>query len=657
LWTVAADGFIVQFVNTVSAGGRKIGMVSMANNRAPGRTAVLAVHSAAFALACLVDAAPLDAEDDPGAALYQRHCAACHEGGVAEAPSRAALERLSIDAVYAALTDGIMQSQAAALSDTERQQLASALGQRRHGAANTVVNACDTTVAGESKASLSWQGWGADAGNTRSVDGRFSSINVSNVDALELSWVFAIPDGSRPRSQPGIDSHRVYLGSQSGIVYALDRYSGCEYWRFEAAAEVRTAISVVAPREGEGSSLVFADMDAQVYALDADSGEIRWRVSAGDHPAATITGSPKVHDGRVFVPLSSSEVLSAVDPAYPCCSFRGGVVALDLSSGRELWRTHTVAQPQNVGKSRNGATARWAPSGAPVWNSPTIDVDRELLYVGTGENYSRPASDTSDAIIALSLDDGEIAWVHQARAEDAWNVACLVEDRRDNCPDPPGPDFDFGAQPILLHTPGGEDVLVAGQKSGDVYALDPARDGRLLWHKKLGHGGFNGGVHWGLTGGVGVVYVPISDSPHNEHSDKAPLRPGLTALNLEDGSQRWQHRLSITACDEHDYRCYPSLSAAPTRVNDLVFAGGLDGFLQAFSADTGELLWRFDTVRPYDAVNLSEAVGGSIDSDGPVIDGDQLFINSGYDKFGEIPGNVLLVFRLAQEPELKEDGP
>jgi polyvinyl alcohol dehydrogenase (cytochrome) len=177
-----------------------------------------------------------------------------------------------------------------------------------------------------------------------------------------------------------------------------------------------------------------------------------------------------------------------------------------------------------------------------------------------------------------------------------------------------------------------------------------------LQRRRLGHGGFNGGVHWGLAATHDLVIVPISDSPSNENSDKTILRPGISALRLSDGEILWQHRFRHRQCDAHDYRCYPSLSAAPTIAGDLVFAGGLDGILRAFDLSTGEQLWCFDTVRSYRSVDGTHGFGGSIDSGGPVLDGEQLFITSGYDKFGEIPGNVVLSFRLRTAETTRPSG-
>ncbi|MFT7653062.1 MAG: polyvinyl alcohol dehydrogenase (cytochrome) [Limisphaerales bacterium] len=189
---------------------------------------------------------------------------------------------------------------------------------------------------------------------------------------------------------------------------------------------------------------------------------------ADDHPATTITGPPTAYQNRLFVPVSSLEVLSASSDAYECFNFRGSVLALDLHSGSPLWQTYMVSEPEAQQKNVMGIQ-NYGPSGAPIWNSPTIDTEREQLYVGTGENYSSPATTTSDAILALSLDTGNIRWVYQATLGDAWNTACGWQ-KRANCPEEDGPDFDFGASVVLATDSQGRDFVLGPQKSGAIHA-------------------------------------------------------------------------------------------------------------------------------------------------------------------------------------------
>ncbi len=600
-------------------------------------------------LTALLVATPQASASADGASLYQQYCQACHESGVGEAPSVAALRLFPQARLLEVMTTGVMQPQASALSASQRQSIAQYLGQPDGEAEGSVSGQC--TPAQREGLSLHgktlWQGWGADERNTRHIAAGGSDITPENVASLELKWAFGIPGGSRARSQPAVAGDYVFFGTQDGTVFALSLHSGCELWRHTVAAEVRHAISIVADAQSDGISLLFGDFKGTVYSLDATTGALRWTQSVSEHPATTLTGSPKVYDGTAYVPLSSLEVVYSRDREYDCCTFSGGIAALDVESGAIKWRTDLLPPAKRVGRNRADTADVYAPSGAPVWNSPTIDARRGLLYFGTGESYTAPASPLSDAIVALRMSDGEVAWVQQLTADDAWNASCGWEDEA-NCPEPMGPDFDFGAPPILLPLPDGSEVLVAGQKSGMVYGLDPARKGALLWQQRVGQGGFNGGIHWGMTTDGDWLYVPVSDSPSNNIGVMGPPQPGMVALDPATGDLRWRRDEPLKPCESFDYRCYPSLSAAASSTAGLVFAGGLDGVMHAYGAENGAERWRFDTLRTFDTVNGVHGFGGSIDSDGAVLLGPYLLINSGYDKFGEIPGNVLLVFGPAE---------
>jgi polyvinyl alcohol dehydrogenase (cytochrome) len=412
---------------------------------------------------------------------------------------------------------------------------------------------------------------------------------------------------------------------------------------------VRTAVVIGGPAADAANDSAplayFGDLLARVYAVEATTGRLLWSVKVDDHPNATITAAPVAHDGRLYVSVSSLEVTSAADPNYACCTFRGSVVALDARTGAILWKSYTIPEPaREAGRTRAG-TAILAPSGAPVWNSPTIDPGRGWLYVGTGENYSSPASDTSDAVLALRLADGSIAWRAQQTAGDAWNVACMMRDNP-NCPIENGPDVDFGAATILARRAGGRDLVLAGQKSGDVHALDPQADGRRLWSRKVGRGGIQGGVHFGMALDGGRLFVPVSDM-RNEFSEgkvyDGPPRPGLYALNAATGELLW----SAPAADVCGGRpfCEPGISAPVTAIPGAVIAGHMDGRLRAYDSATGAVIWEYDTLREFETVGGVRARGGSVGGGaGPVVHDGMLFASSGYDIYNHMPGNVLLAF-------------
>ncbi len=447
----------------------------------------------------------------------------------------------------------------------------------------------------------------------------------------------------RARSQPAIAGNTLFVGSQNGTVYALDKHTGCIRWSFTTVAEVRTGI-VVDPREAvhKGQPLIyFGDLVGNVYAVNAATGELAWRDRPDDHPSLTLTAAPALHDGVLYVPLSSLEVTEAADPNYACCTFRGGVAAYDAATGEKLWTGYTIdTPPEVVGKNAVG-TDRIAPSGAPVWNTPAIDTKRGVLYVGTGENYSSPANDTSDAIIALSLKDGSIVWHQQMTPGDAWNMGCETPERI-NCPPEDGPDYDFGAATILAQTGDGRELIVAGQKSGHVHALDPDKGGEVVWQRKLGRGGIQGGVHFGMAVDGDTVYAPMSDFDGGPRWPGTP-RPGMFALDLATGETLW-YAEAKDQCDGREF-CQPGISAAASSLPGGVIAGAMDGMLRIYDKKTGDVVWEYDSTITYDTLDGGESHGGSFGgATGPVLSGDMLFVNSGYGIYVHMPGNVLLAF-------------
>jgi polyvinyl alcohol dehydrogenase (cytochrome) len=573
------------------------------------------------------------------------------------------LGMMPADGILLALEAGLMRQHATTLSPAERRAVAEYLSGESLAtaqAANAAPRCDDAHNAFDLLRAPAATAWGVTPGNHRFVAAEAAGLSAADLPRLELRWAFAFPGAQRIRSQPTVALGAVFIGSQNGNVYALDRDTGCVRWTHRATAEVRTPVIVGPPGDGSRPPLAFfADLIARVYAVDATTGELAWVTKVDDHPNATVTGAPVLYQGRLYVPVSSLEVTSAADPHYPCCSFRGSVLALDAASGRVIWKTHTIDEPPSeVGKSSVG-TPILAPSGAPVWNSPTIDVARRLVYVGTGENYSSPANDRSDALLALDLDSGRIAWHRQKTRGDAWNVACMMKDNP-NCPDEDGPDVDFGASTIVARDRNGRDLLLAGQKSGDVYALDLDRRGERVWHRKVGRGGIQGGVHFGMATDGERLYVPISDM-RDEHVEgrvhAGPARPGLYALDVTTGELLWSQPAD-DVCAGREF-CDSGISAAITAIPGAVLAGHMDGRLRAHEAATGRLLWEFDATREVPTTDGRTARGGSFGGGaGPVVRDGMLFAASGYGIYFHMPGNVLLAFapRAADEPADGEAG-
>ncbi|MEP5764181.1 MAG: PQQ-binding-like beta-propeller repeat protein [Halieaceae bacterium] len=586
-----------------------------------------------------------------GEALYAKHCQHCHGGKVSKAPPISLLQIMSASSIYRAISEGVMREQASELKQAERVALAEYLtGQKLvQGKSAPPAPACsvdDDWFNFEARPDQA--GWGMDLRNQRRVAPEVAGIGAKDLSRAELKWALAFPDAIRARSQPATAGGALFVGSQNGTVYALDQNTGCIRWTFETVAEVRTAIIVQdwsQTKPPHRPLLFFGDLVGNVYAVDALSGKLAWRDRPDDHPSLTLTAAPALHDGVLYVPLSSLEVTAAADPSYACCTFRGGVAAYDALSGKLLWTGYTIdKKPTIVGKNSVG-TPRIAPSGSPVWNTPSLDIKRGVMYVGTGENYSSPANDTSDAIIALSLDDGHIVWKQQMTPGDAWNMGCETE-LKINCPPENGPDYDFGAATIIARTSAGDELVIAGQKSGDVYALDPDNGGAVVWHRKLGRGGIQGGVHFGMAVDGDLLYVPMSDFDGGPRWPGTP-HPGMFALDLATGKTRW-FTPAVDVCQGREF-CQPGISAPATAIEGGVVAGAMDGHLRAYDRLTGKVIWDVDTTLPVPTLDGKTSRGGSIGgSSGPVFKDGMLFINSGYGIYFHMPGNVLQAYGLSE---------
>jgi len=428
------------------------------------------------------------------------------------------------------------------------------------------------------------------------------------------------------------------VGDAEGDLFALDAQTGCIHWTIEVEGGIRSAITI-GMRAGGGLAAYFGDQSANMYAVDAESGKILWKVKVDDYSRAAITGGPQLYAGRLYVPVSSREESQAGDPTYPCCRFRGSVAALDAATGKRIWKTYTIPEEAIPTKKNQAGTQLWGPSGAAVWNAPAIDVKRSLLYVGTGNNYSPPAVGDSDSIVALDMKSGKIKWVSQQTENDIWNGSCRRPDREPAvCPEADAPDFDFGSSPVLVEIKGGRQMLIAGNKSGMIWALDPDQRGKKIWEQQTGKGSSGGGVLWGLSVDGENVYVPNGFFGQAN----ADASGGMAALQLSDGHAIWNTPNPLCGSRKP---CKPSHPAAVTAIPGVVFSGTMDGQLLAYSAKTGKIVWEFNTARDYSSVNGVKANGGSMSNAGPTVVGGMLFTNSGYSHHGGvIPGNVLLAF-------------
>ena len=488
--------------------------------------------------------------------------------------------------------------------------------------------------------------WGIDHRNTRYQP--TSSLNTKNVARLELKWAYGLSDVT-PRSFPLVTKDTIFIGDSNHGLVALERETGCERWVYEHDGLVTSAI-IPGNIEHSGAEdqpiLVFADRFSGVYAVDAQNGQLVWHITLEDHLVPLYSGTPLVTDDTVFIPVSSMEVGLSMNPFYGCCTTSGGMAAYDIKTGKKRWYLPTIEASAKITGTHFGFVEEWGPSGAPVWGAPSYDRKRNWLYFGTGQNYTHPTTKTSDAIFAVDAETGDVQWIKQFTANDAFNAGCTLSLNHPNCPDDTGPDVDFGAPTLLARTQGGEDILLAGQKSGHVHAMDPDT-GQVRWSKKLGRGGIIGGVHWGLAvnEASGTVFVPINDRSAMNYPSPGTPTPGLYALDIQTGEQLWQFSRE-SRCDEEE--CMYGLSSAITATNDIVITGSMDGYLEIMSSTDGKLLWSYDTWKTYNSTNGVEVEGGSLDTHGPMIADDLVMVSSGYRYISnQRGGNAFLVFQVA----------
>ena len=601
------------------------------------RTSIAALALGALAAARIVCG---QVPSSNGEALFHGHCAACHDGTPeTRAPAPDVLRQRSAAAILEVLANGAMRVQGATLSGAERRAIAEYLG-------GTIL-AGDPTGASRGRCETSstfrmaapaWNGWGATPENRREQSAAAAALDAARVPRLKLKWAFGFPDATSAWAQPTVVGGWLFVGSQNGSVYALDTKSGCIHWVFSADGGVRTAMSVGVRAGGaraDGAALYFGDTGAKVYALDAASGALLWKTKIEEHQLARITGAPTLYRGRLYVPMSSYEESQGARPEYACCTFRGSLSSLDANTGKVVWRTYMISgEPQPRGKNSAGTTL-YGPAGASIWSAPTIDAERGLIYVGTGNSYAGTAAPTSDAVVALNL-AGKIEWVKQLFTDDVFVSGCRLKGENPNCAAQPGPDYDIGNSPILATLPQGRRAIVVGQKSGMAWALDPAKRGAVIWQYRAGAGGALGGIEWGSAVDAERAYFAVSDI-------LSPTPGGLHAVSLQNGERVWYAPPQPPKCSAAP-RCNAAQAAAISVIPGVVFSGSNDGALRAYSALNGIILWEVDTNREFETVNGVAAKGASMLGPGPVIVDGMVFVSSGYGAFGGRAGNVLLAY-------------
>ena len=607
------------------------------------------MRSVSIALVIVVSSTTLAvAQATPdGEAVYTRICARCHESNMPQVLTAAPIQEYPADRIYEALTYTFMVRQGAGLSKAEKRAVAEyvsgspagSLTPPRDQIPQTAYCSAGSRPTADPLSGQTWNGWSPGHSNTRFQTAAAAGMTAAQVPDLAIKWAFGFPGISVASFQATIVGGAALVGTSVGLVYALDANTGCIRWIHEADVGVRSTISVGPDADGRATAY-FGDLAANVYAVDFATGERRWKVTVDEHPDARITGAPALHDGRLYVPVASFEELTASVATYQCCTFRGSIVALDASSGTQLWKTYPIDEEPRRTETTSTGVQRWGPSGAGIWATPTLDPDRNVMYVATGDSYSQPADPGSDALMALAMDTGRVLWVSQTLPGDAWTVACMSTDAAvsANCPENAGPDADFGSAIILTTGADGRRVLLAGQKSGVMYALDP-EDGEVLWETRVSDGGVLGGIEWGFATDGQTVYASISDA-----LEKAPGEAGgLAALQVGDGEVVWRAGPFQDTCGSRP-GCHTAQPGAVTAIPGVIFSGSLDGHIRAYSTDTGNVIWDVDTVAEYKTVNGVPGQGGALSGPGATIVGGMLYVSSGYNFLGYMPGNMLLAF-------------
>src|SRR6202045_4834096 len=377
------------------------------------------------------------------------------------------------------------------------------------GAANIASGNSDCPSASGPVAlgSVQWNGWGRSPDNTRYQPE--PAIRASDVAKLALKWAYGYPSGTE-FGQPTVVDERLFVTSSTGRVYSLDSKTGCTYWTYDSAAGSRTAVSIgelarakvaTLPRLTRRlkrtlahldvikapSAAFFGDDTGTVYAVDAQKGTLLCKTQVDAHPLARIVGTPTLYEDHLYVAVSSTEESAAANPSYSCCTFRGSVVALDIASGRTLWKSYTVLEEPQPTRKNSAGIQEFGPSGAAISSSPTIDGKRNVLYVATGGSATGVEQSLTDAVVAFDVADGKLRWVKQLVRPDAG----------------PG-GAGFSSSPVLRTLATGNQVLFAGQKSGVVYGLDPDHGGEILWQTKIGDRS-TGAAGVGPSGIISVV--------------------------------------------------------------------------------------------------------------------------------------------------------
>ena len=576
-----------------------------------------------------------------GEALYQTKCASCHDNPTGRTPPKETIANNAPTFIVSAMLEGVMRPMASGLSPHDMASVAAYLSKRQDGglgAGALEAPACTDKPAAMRLTGPTWNGWGNAA-----TQARFQpdpGLAVADIPKLKLKWAMAYA-GSR-NGQASVVGGRLFLTSTSGAIYALSARTGCAYWRYDIPGGSRSSITIgkiSGGRAGARYAAYFTGWtERTAYALDAETGQLIWKRQVTDQQEVQMTGSPVLHAGRLYIPVSSAEEAIATDDKYQCCKFRGEVVAVDAATGKVIWRSYMADPPKTFKTNLKGARM-YGPAGAAIWGAPTVDAKRGLIYVATGDSYTDIDVPLAEAVVALDIRTGAIRWANQLTKGDNYIIGCYPPNVRANCPSPAGPDYDFGVSPILHTLKSGQQLILVGQKSSQVYALDPDAKGKVVWQRRLSRGGPLGGVEFGPAADGDNYYVGIADI-----FIPAP-KPGLYAFRIADGALLWSTPSEALACAWKAPYCNGAISQAVTAIPGAVFAGAMNGRFRAYDSQTGKVLWAYDTAAaPVTTVSGRSATGGVIDGAGPTVAGGIVYVTSGYQGRSGQPGMVLMAF-------------
>lgn len=606
---------------------------------------------------------------------FESGCAICHDNPATpnlQAPTRQALREFTPERVLAALTTGSMavHAERMRLNDDQKRALAELVtGKPFGGTANrtaeSMKNRCEAPLTLDNPfARPNWNGWNPDTSTSyRFMPAETAGLTAERAPQLKLKWAFAFPDSaSAAWSQPTVVGGALFMGTDNNFVYAIDTKSGCVHWSYDAKAQVRGAVSIAEVKDLQGVryGAYFGDMTGVVHGVNAETGKELWTMRADPHPGAKITAALALDPsgGRLLVPVASWEEQTGSLVEYECCKFQGSIVAVDVKSGKQLWKSYSMAErPQPLAKKNSLGKQLYGPAGASIWNTPTVDVKRRAVYAGTGNCYITEHfgakfgydGGACDAVVAFDLDSGKRLWTTQLLAWDPDEGGCgRGPERRVNCPGyVQGPGDDVNAT-LLFTQPNGRRVLIASQESGRITGLDPDAKGAILWVVQAGDQmSPNASAPWGGASDGALYFRPLSFG--DQTGAMAALRPTT-------GERAWYIPLPKPSdCPDPNSRqtCHSGNNAGATAIPGAVFTGSRDGVMRAYAVADGKILWEFSTNRTFDTVNGVAAKSGSIGGPGPTIVDGMLFMGSGYSIVGGAPGNLLLAFGVDSAPTSK----